>query len=82
MKERKHKLFEQIKQLIEKKNHCKMVGWLRKNKVEYLSEDVEWYTIGHEADATELDIWVDGWFIQAFYDDAGNLTHYEFEEDK
>ena len=74
-------MFEQIKQLIEKKNHVKMVGWLRKNKVEYLSEDVEWYTIGHEADVTELDIWVDGWFIQAFYDDAGNLTRYETEED-
>jgi len=74
-------MFEKVKEVIEKKNHSKMVGWLRKNNVEYLSEAVEWYTIGHEADSTELDIWVDGWFVQAFYDDAGILTHYETEED-
>ena len=74
-------MFNEIKALIEKKNHSKMVGWLRKNNVKYLSEGMEWSTIGHEADSTELDIWVDGKFIQAFYDDAGNLTHYETEED-
>lgn len=74
-------MFDKIKKLIEKKNRRKMVAWLQKNKIECLWEDVIWYTIGHEADATELDIWVDGWFIQAFYDDADNLTHYEFEED-
>lgn len=74
-------MFDKIKKLIEKKNRRKMVAWLQKNKVEYLWENVVWYTIGHEADAAELDIWVDGWFIQAFYDDADNLTHYEFEKD-
>lgn len=74
-------MFEKIQKLLQKKNRRKMVAWLQKNKVEHLWEDVVWYTIGHEADVTELDIWVDGWFIQAFYDDADNLTHYETEED-
>ena len=74
-------MLDKVNVVIEKKNHNEMVDWLRRNNVEYLSENVEWYTIGHEADATELDIWVDGGFIQAYYDDAGNLTHYEIEGD-
>lgn len=74
-------MFDKVKVVVKKKNHNEMVDWLRRNNVEYLSESVDWYTIGHEADTTELDIWVDGGFIQAYYDDAGNLTHYEIEED-
>ena len=74
-------MFDKVKVVVKKKNYNEMIDWLRRNNVEYLSEAVEWYTTGHEADATELDIWVDDWFIQAFYDNTGDLTHYEVEED-
>lgn len=73
-------MFDKVKVVIEKKSRKAMIAWLQENKVEHLLENVVWYTTGHEADATELDIWVDGWFVQAFYDDTGNLTHYEIEE--
>lgn len=74
-------MFEKIKKIITKKNKRGMADWLYKHNVEYIFESVDWYVVGHEADKYELDIWVEGWFIQAFYNDAGELTHYEIEED-
>lgn len=59
-------------------NVDEMANFLYANHAQYCREAVEWTTVDHLDDATEIDVWFDdGNFLQLFYDIKGNLTRYE-----
>ena len=66
------------------KNHKnEFVKWLTENDIEFIVEAVEWCTVGNENDFYEVDIWPEDYgFFQVYFDQNGNLTHYEVEEDE
>lgn len=73
-------MFEKIKERLDW-NRANMVAFLYANKVSYECEEVEWFTVGNENDYYEVDIWLDDAFIQIYYNQYGEMNHYEIEED-
>ena len=73
-------MFEKIKERLDW-NRANMVAFLYTNKVSYECEEVEWFTVGNENDYYEIDIWLDNVFIQIYYNQYGEMNHYEIEED-
>ena len=73
-------MFEKIKERLDW-NRANMVAFLYTNKVSYECEEVEWFTVGNENDYYEIDIWLDNAFIQIYYNQYGEMNHYEIEED-
>lgn len=74
-------MFEEIKNHIHRDKGI-FVYWLVISGIEFTVEAVEWYTVGHENDFYEIDIWPkDHGFFQVYYDKNGFLTRYEIEED-
>lgn len=73
-------MFEKIKERLNW-NRANMVAFLYTNKVSYECEEVEWFTVGNENDYYEIDIWLDDTFIQIYYNQYGEMNHYEIEED-
>lgn len=57
-----------------------MANFLRMNGADYCRDAVEWTTIDHPHDVSEIDVWCEDGFIQMFYDIKGNLTRYEIED--
>lgn len=69
---------------IEEKIHFtleQMTAYLKENNIEYERDAVEWFTKGHEADVTEINIWLRDSFVLIFYDKNGNMTHYNIGVD-
>lgn len=67
---------------IEEKIHFtleQMIVYLFENNIDYEYDPVEWPTKGHEADVTELSIWLRDSFIVIFYDKNNNMTHYNID---
>ena len=63
---------------VKKLNVNEMANFLYGNHVRYSRDTVEWTTVDHLNDATEIDVWFDDDnFLQIFYDIKGNLTRYE-----
>lgn len=61
-------------------NADEMTNFLRINHVQYCRDAVEWTTVDHLNDVTEIDVWLDDdIFLQMFYDIKKNLTRYEIE---
>ena len=58
-----------------------MTTYLKENNIDYERDAVEWFTKGHEADVTEINIWLEDSFILIFYDKDGNMTHYNIDVD-
>ena len=56
-----------------------MANFLYANGADYCRDAVEWITIDHPHDVSEIDVWCEDGFIQMFYDIKGNLTRYEIE---
>ena len=54
-----------------------MTDFLFVKNIPYTRELVEWTTVNHSRDNTEIDIWLDDGFIQIFYDIDGKLLRYE-----
>ena len=73
-------MFEKINERLDW-NRANMVAFLYINKVSYECEEVEWFTVGNENDYYEIDIWLDDVFIQIYYNQYGEMNHYEIEED-
>ena len=73
-------MLNEIKKRI-KHDRASMVAFLYTNKVSYECEEVEWFTVGNENDYYEIDIWLDDVFIQIYYNQYGEMNHYEIEED-
>ena len=73
-------MFEKIKERLDW-NRANMVAFLYTNKVSYECEEVKWFTVGNENDYYEIDIWLDSVFIQIYYNQYGEMIHYEIEED-
>lgn len=67
---------------IEEKIHFtleQMIVYLFENNIDYECDSVQWFTKGHEADVTELSIWLRDSFIVIFYDKNSNMTHYNID---
>lgn len=65
---------------VEKWNANEMTNFLHANHAEYCRDAVEWTTIDHLNDTTEIDVWLDDdAFIRMFYDIKGKLTRYEID---
>lgn len=63
---------------VEELNVNEMANFLYGNHVRYCRDTVEWTTVDHLNDVTEIDVWFDDDnFLQIFYDIKGNLTRYE-----
>ena len=73
-------MLNKIKERIEY-DRTSMVAFLYKNKVSYECEEVEWFTVGNENDYYEIDIWLDEAFIQIYYNQYGEMNHYEIDYD-
>ena len=56
-----------------------MANFLYANGADYYRDAVEWTTIDHPHDVSEIDVWCEDGFIQMFYDIKRNLTRYEIE---
>ena len=54
-----------------------MANFLCANGADYCRDSVEWTTIDHSHDVSEIDVWCEDGFIQMFYDIEGKLTRYE-----
>lgn len=57
-----------------------MLRFLEEKQITFSSETIDWYTIGHEADIYEIDIWTEHTFFQIYYDKNGYVTRWEMEE--
>lgn len=54
------------------------IEWLLNNDIEYISDVVDVYTTGNEADWFEIDIWIDeDHFVIMYYRIDGTFRHYE-----
>ena len=73
-------MIEKIKERLDW-NRANMVAFLYTNKISYECEEVVWFTVGNENDYYEIDIWLDEVFIQIYYNQHGEMNHYEIEED-
>ena len=54
-----------------------MANFLYANGANYCRDAVDWTTVDHLDDVSEIDVWCEDGFIQMFYDIKGNLTRYE-----
>ena len=66
--------------LVQKLQSDDMANFLRANGADYCRDAVEWTTIDHPHDVSEIDVWCEDGFIQMFYDVKRNLTRYEIED--
>ena len=73
-------MLNKIKERIEY-DRASMVAFLYNNKVSYECEEVEWFTVDDENDYYEIDIWLDEAFIQIYYNQYGEMNHYEIDYD-
>ena len=62
-------------------DRASMVAFLYNNNVSYECEEVEWFAAGNENDYYEIDIWLDEVFIQIYYNQYGEMNHYEIDDD-
>ena len=68
---------QKLMPLVQKLQPDDMANFLYANGADYCRDAVEWTTIDHPHDVSEIDVWCEDGFIQMFYDIKGNLTRYE-----
>ena len=71
---------QELTPLVKELQSNDMVNFLCANGADYCRDAVEWTTIDHPHDVSEIDVWCEDGFIQMFYDIKGNLTRYEIED--
>ena len=68
---------QKLMPLVQKLQPDDMANFLYADGADYCCDSVEWTTIDHPHDVSEIDVWCEDGFVQMFYDIKGKLTRYE-----